>query len=62
MFAKARNIYHEFPRTFWVLVGATFIDQIGAALIFPFLMYVFITSANSARSPYPSQQTRAGSP
>ncbi|MEW5871096.1 MAG: MFS transporter [Chloroflexota bacterium] len=36
MFAKARKIYHEFPRTFWVLVGATFIDQIGAALIFPF--------------------------
>lgn len=36
MLAKARNIYHEFPRTFWVLVGATFIDQIGAALIFPF--------------------------
>ncbi len=36
MFAKARNIYNEFPRTFWVLVGATFIDQIGAALIFPF--------------------------
>jgi len=35
--AKAKSIYHEFPRTFWTLIGATFIDRLGGALIFPFL-------------------------
>lgn len=37
MLAKAKSIYHEFPRTFWTLIGATFIDRLGGALIFPFL-------------------------
>lgn len=37
MFAQLKNIYHEFPRTFWTLIGAMFIDQVGGALIFPFL-------------------------
>lgn len=29
-------IYHEYPRPFWTLVIATFIDRIGGALVFPF--------------------------
>jgi MFS family permease len=37
MLEKARNIYREFPVTFWTLIGATFIDQLGGALVFPFL-------------------------
>jgi MFS family permease len=38
---KARQIYLEFPSTFWTLIGATFIDRLGGALIFPFLaLYV----------------------
>jgi MFS family permease len=34
---KAKNIYGEFPKTFWTLIGALFIDRLGGALIFPFL-------------------------
>lgn len=34
---KVINAYSEFPRTFWILIGATFIDRLGGALIFPFL-------------------------
>ena len=41
MFDRLRHIYYEFPRTFWTLIGAMFIDQVGGALIFPFLsLYV----------------------
>ncbi|HSF81905.1 MAG TPA: MFS transporter [Anaerolineales bacterium] len=29
-------VYHEYPRPFWTLVIATFIDRIGGALLFPF--------------------------
>ena len=32
-----RNVYDEYPRQFWVLVFGRFIDQLGGALIFPFL-------------------------
>jgi MFS family permease len=31
-----RQIYHEFPRRFWVVVGVHLIDKIGATLAFPF--------------------------
>jgi MFS family permease len=31
-----RSIYEEYPRQFWLLVGASFIDMVGNALIFPF--------------------------
>jgi MFS family permease len=34
---KFRKSTAEFPRTFWTLVGASFIDRLGGALIFPFL-------------------------
>jgi len=32
-----RNIYQKFNKNFWILVGASFIDSVGGALIFPFL-------------------------
>lgn len=32
-----RNLYHEYPPQFRVLIGALFIDRLGGALIFPFL-------------------------
>ncbi len=41
MFAKIHKIYHEFPGKFWVLVGALFIDVIGATLIHPFFALYF---------------------
>lgn len=33
---KISNIYREYRRSFWVLVGATFIDRLGGSLLFPF--------------------------
>jgi MFS family permease len=30
------NLYHEFPRRFWVVVGVHFVDKIGGTLVFPF--------------------------
>ena len=36
-----KNIYYEYPRTFWVLIAVSFIDQLGGALLFPFFaLYV----------------------
>lgn len=36
-----KNTYHEYPRTFWVLIAVSFIDQLGGALLFPFFaLYV----------------------
>jgi MFS family permease len=37
------KIYREYPSTFWVVIGALFIDRLGGALIFPFIA-LFITS------------------
>jgi len=31
-----KTIYYEYPRTFWMLVGITFVDRLGGALLFPF--------------------------
>ncbi len=31
-----RELYHEFPSRFWIVVGVHFIDKIGATLVFPF--------------------------
>jgi MFS family permease len=36
MFTRLKQIYHEFPRLFWVVVGVSFIDRIGGTLLFPF--------------------------
>ena len=36
-----RSILAEYPRAFWTLIGATFIDRVGGALLFPFFtLYV----------------------
>lgn len=42
MFKNLKNTYQKFPKTFWVLILATFIDQIGGALLFPFFA-IYIT-------------------
>jgi MFS family permease len=39
---RFRAIYDDYPRQFWLLVGASFIDMVGNALIYPFLA-LFIT-------------------
>jgi MFS family permease len=36
MLNRLRNIYHDFPQKFWVVVGASFIDRVGGTLLFPF--------------------------
>ncbi|MFV1948733.1 MAG: MDR family MFS transporter, partial [Anaerolineales bacterium] len=36
MFKRLRDIYNDFPKIFWVVVGASFIDRIGGTLLFPF--------------------------
>ena len=41
MFAKktlqrVRDTYQEYPAQFWTVVGASFVDRVGGALIFPF--------------------------
>ena len=33
---RIQNLYNEYPRQFWVLISATFIDRLGGALLFPF--------------------------
>ncbi|MDO9545438.1 MAG: MFS transporter [Pelolinea sp.] len=43
MRVKLRSIAGEYPRHFWVLIGALFIDRVGGALIFPFLS-LYITN------------------
>jgi MFS family permease len=38
---RIRSIYGEYPRQFWILILGTFIDHVGAALLFPFFtLYV----------------------
>lgn len=36
MLERIRSTYNEFPGTFWTLMGASFIDRLGGALLFPF--------------------------
>ena len=40
---RLAGIYREYPRPFWTLVVATFIDRVGGALLFPFFA-LYITS------------------
>lgn len=40
---RLRETYREFPSRFWALVGASFIDHVGAKMIFPFFS-LYITS------------------
>ncbi len=34
--ASLNNLYREFPRRFWIVVGVHFIDKIGGTIVFPF--------------------------
>jgi MFS family permease len=36
MLNRLQSTYREYPRPFWVLVAATFVDRLGGTLIFPF--------------------------
>jgi MFS family permease len=36
MLARLKQIYHEYPKNFWVIVGVSFIDRVGGTLLFPF--------------------------
>ncbi len=38
-----KKIYSEYPKTFWVLIVVSFIDQLGGALLFPFFA-LYITA------------------
>jgi len=39
--ARAKEVYAEYPRQFWVVVGASFVDHLGGALLFTFFsLYV----------------------
>lgn len=40
---KIQKISSEYPRNFWVVIGALFIDRLGGALVFPFIA-LFITA------------------
>ena len=42
MFDNARKTYCEFPGSFWTLMGGTFIDHLGGAMMFPFFA-IYIT-------------------
>ena len=36
MLNRIQDIYHEFPRRFWVIVAVSFIDRIGHTILWPF--------------------------
>lgn len=36
MLDRVNSTYREYPKPFWVLTGATFVDRLGGTLIFPF--------------------------
>jgi len=39
--AKLQRLFREYPKQFWLLLGASFIDGLGGALLFPFFtLYV----------------------
>jgi MFS family permease len=33
---RALQIYQEYPRSFWMMIGVNFIDRLGGSLLFPF--------------------------
>ena len=43
MVGKARSVYQEYPRDFWTLMGATFVDSLGGSMLFVFLS-LYLTS------------------
>jgi MFS family permease len=40
---RLRGVYQEYPRPYWTLVGITFIDRLGGALLYPFFA-LYITT------------------
>ena len=37
----AKKVYNDYPKQFWVVVGASFVDHLGGALLYPFFaLYV----------------------
>jgi MFS family permease len=42
-FNQLGSFFNEYPRTFWTLMGVSFIDHLGGALMFPFFA-LYITS------------------
>ena len=36
MIARITGLYHEYPRTFWMMILVNFIDRLGGSLLFPF--------------------------
>lgn len=36
MLTRLRSTYNEYPKTFWTLMGATFVDNLGRFLLFPY--------------------------
>jgi MFS family permease len=36
MIQKVNRIYHEYPRSFWMMIMVNFIDRLGGSLLFPF--------------------------
>ncbi len=43
MFEGIRKTYQEYPKPFWTLMGASFVDQLGRFLLFPYFS-LYITS------------------
>jgi len=40
---RISGVYNEYPRPFWTLVGVTFVDRLGGALLYPFFaLYITI--------------------
>jgi hypothetical protein len=52
---KISGIYHEYPRTLWIVFVISFIDHIGGTLIFPFFA-LYLTSK------FDAGMTQAGVP
>lgn len=44
MLNRVGKLYREYPQQFWLVMGATFIDRLGGALLFPFFA-LFLTDA-----------------
>ena len=41
MLGRINSIYREYPRAFWLVVAASFIDRIGGTMLWPyFALYV----------------------
>lgn len=40
---RLKGVYSEYPRPFWTLVGVTFIDRLGGAVLYPFFaLYITV--------------------